>query len=192
MIRTSLHSGLQPSQWGNKKRFIIEKGRNCNYSVTQQQLLNRNRVMAADQRQRAGSTVTMPRQSMQSRPTNLEREQSNEFEMLPGRDEVEEEIKTLEDDMNEDYDYGALQTFKNAVVIGVQLNGKDVINSIDMNEISRNDPYVFNVSSTYSGVPVSSSRTDPFADLRSSVQDGEDPEEIRHAKMRANQLLERY
>lgn len=42
-----------------------------------------------------------------------------------------------------------MTTFKNAVVIGVEINKFDFINKIDMNEISNNDPYVFNLTSTY-------------------------------------------
>ena len=43
-----------------------------------------------------------------------------------------------------------ITTFKNAVLVGVKINVFDFINSIDLNEISRQDPYVFNISSSYS------------------------------------------
>lgn len=40
-------------------------------------------------------------------------------------------------------------SFKNAAIVGVRLNDIDCIKSIDLNQISHQDPYIFNVSSTY-------------------------------------------
>jgi len=50
---------------------------------------------------------------------------------------------------NEQLEDSSQITLKNAVVVGIQLNSLDRINSIDMNEISHQDPYVYTLSSSY-------------------------------------------
>lgn len=71
-----------------------------------------------------------------------------DFDVLPTRDEIENMAAQSDGDEIEDGEI--LTTFKNAVVIGVKFNELDVINSIDLNEISHYDPYVIHLSSSYS------------------------------------------
>ena len=69
--------------------------------------------------------------------------------MLPNRNEVQEAERRTSEEQSEENEHESLTTFKNAVIVGVRINELDQINSIDLNEISHQDPYVFGISSPY-------------------------------------------
>ena len=68
------------------------------------------------------------------------------FDMLPTREEVD---NATDNNTSISEEAENLTTFRNAVVVGVMINDQDSIPSIDMNEISHQDPYVFGISSAY-------------------------------------------